>query len=122
MARAILATKSYGSVWVIGYMDDYKSDADRATGDGLPDVAKAVLYSQAQLQGVVCGSYKLFQQYLDAHETAEKNIEKGTAKFNVLKPLVVDEQVFKWEDAKKAFEVQGSGKFVGKVIIDVVSN
>jgi len=37
----------------------------------------------------------------------------------VLKPLILDEQVFSFEEAKKAFEVQGSGKFVGKVIIDV---
>jgi NADPH:quinone reductase-like Zn-dependent oxidoreductase len=75
--RALMATKAYGSVWVVvsprpssspvaiatstnsalsrvqGYMDDYKSTKD--SGDGLPDTAKAILYSQAQVQGVMCG-------------------------------------------------------------------
>jgi hypothetical protein len=37
----------------------------------------------------------------------------------VLQPLVIPEQVFSFADAKKAFELQGSGRFVGKVIIDV---
>lgn len=121
MTRALLATKSYGCVWVVGYMDDYKSASERASDEGLPDTAKAVLYSQAQVQGVMCGSYQLFQQYLAAHEIAERNVENKVASFNVLKPLILEEQVFKFEDAKKAFELQGSGRFVGKVIIDVVS-
>ncbi len=34
-------------------MDDYKSTKD--SDDGLPDTAKAILYSQAQVQGVMCG-------------------------------------------------------------------
>ncbi|SPO21818.1 related to alcohol dehydrogenase [Ustilago trichophora] len=117
MTRAILATKPRGTVWVVGYMDDYSPNP--TTADGLPDVAKAVLYSQAQLQGVVCGSYQLFQQYLDAHEIAEANVKAKTAAKNVLKPLILEDQVFSFDQAKKAFEVQGSGKFVGKIIIDV---
>ncbi|ETS61083.1 hypothetical protein PaG_05026 [Moesziomyces aphidis] len=115
--RALMATKAYGSVWVVGYMDDYKSTKD--SGDGLPDTAKAILYSQAQVQGVMCGSYKLFQQYLEAHATAQRNVDNKLASINVLQPLVIPEQVFSFADAKKAFELQGSGRFVGKVIIDV---
>ncbi|GAK62963.1 NAD(P)-binding protein [Moesziomyces antarcticus] len=115
--RALMATKAYGSVWVVGYMDDYKSTKD--SDDGLPDTAKAILYSQAQVQGVMCGSYKLFQQYLEAHATAQRNVDNKLAAINVLQPLVIPEQVFSFADAKKAFELQGSGRFVGKVIIDV---
>lgn len=120
LIRALMATKSYGSVWVVGYMDDYKSE--RSSDEGLPDAAKAILYSQAQLQGVMCGSYKLFQQYLSAHENAERNVQGKVASYNVLKPLILDGQIFSFDQAKKAFELQGSGKFVGKVIIDVADS
>ncbi len=64
-------------------------------------------------------SYKLFQQYLEAHATAQRNVDNKLASINVLQPLVIPEQVFSFADAKKAFELQGSGRFVGKVIIDV---
>lgn len=119
---AIMATKPYGSVHVVGYMDDYKSTSEQASSEGLPDAAKAILYSQAKVEGVMCGSWKLFQQYLAAHENAERNVRNKVAHFNVLKPLILDQQCFKFEDAKTAFELQGSGRFVGKVIIDVASN
>ncbi|CDW98177.1 hypothetical protein [Sporisorium scitamineum] len=92
LTRALLATKSYGSLWIVGYMDDYKPSPSTTTNSDLPDVAKAVLYSQAHLQGR-----------------------------NTLDPLIVDKQVFAFEEAKQAFHVQGSGKFVGKIIIDVAS-
>lgn len=119
LTRALLATKSYGCCWIVGYL----GTSSKGPGDeNLPDVAVAVLYSQAQLQGVLCGSYALFQQYLDAHELAEQNVRNKVASFNVLKPLILDEQVYTFADAKKAFEVQGSGKFVGKIIIDVAAN
>ncbi len=116
-----MATKSYGSVWNRRLHGRLQNPLLLCSHDqdGLPDAAKAVLYSQAQLQGVMCGSYQLFQQYLEAHETAERNTKGKVAGFNVLQPLVLEEQVFRFKDAKKAFELQGSGKFVGKVIIDV---
>lgn len=119
--KAIVSTKSYGSVWVVGYLDDAKPPSP-SEQTGLPDVAKAVLYTQAQVQGVVCGSYKLFQQYLDAHEATEQRVRDGVAKVNVLKPLVLDDQVYSFDQAKKAFQIQGSGKFVGKIIIDIASD
>ncbi|SNX82445.1 related to alcohol dehydrogenase [Melanopsichium pennsylvanicum] len=124
MTKAILTTKNYGCVWVVGYMDDYKppSTQHQSADQGLPDVAKAVLYTQAQVQGVVCGSYKLFQQYLSAHEIAEKKVQQNLASSNLLKPLVIEEQVYNWQQAKQAFEAQASGKFVGKIIIDVANN
>ncbi|PWZ03064.1 GroES-like protein [Testicularia cyperi] len=121
MIKALMCTKAYGSMWVVGYMDDYKSsaEAEAEADDGLPDPAKAVLYSQAHIQGVMCGSYALFQQFLEAHRSAHLRFQQGLASTNILKPYLPENQIFAFQDAKRAFEVLGSGRFVGKIVIDV---
>ena len=116
MLKAILATKSYGAVWVVGYMDDYKSSpAEHAP----MDTAKAILYSQAIVRGVMVGPYDLFQQLLNAHANAQARVDTGLATKNVLTPIV--DKVFPFEQAKKAFETLASGHFFGKVVIKISS-
>lgn len=119
MIKALMATKAYGCMWVVGYMDDYKTESAQATG--LPDAAKAVLYSQAQVQGVMCGSYQLFSQMLTAHVQAQQKATSALTKRNLLTPYIDHRQCFAFADAKKAFELLGSGMFVGKVIIDITA-
>ena len=122
MTRALLATKPYATIWVVGYLDTYKAPSDLSQDHSLPNIAVATLLSQAQIQGVACGSYKLFQQYLAAHEIAENNLQRNIATSNLLKPLIRPDQIFPFEHAKQAFKLQGSGNFVGKIIIDVASS
>ncbi|SPO38719.1 related to alcohol dehydrogenase [Pseudozyma flocculosa] len=115
LVKATLATRPYGSVWVVGYMDDYKTPSSSTSE--LPDMAKAVLYSQAEVKGVMCGSYQLFQQFLAAHAVAHQRVESGLAKTNWLQPVV--DQVFDFNDAKQAFETLRSGSFFGKIVVRV---
>ncbi len=117
--KAIVSTKSYGSVWVVGYLDDAKPPSS-SEQTGLPDVAKAVLYTQAQVQGVVCGSYKLFSSTLmlmSRQNSGQGRRGQGqraqAARAGRAGVLV--------RSGKEGVPGSGSGKFVGKIIIDVAS-
>ena len=50
------------------YLDDYKPSASGAQPD--VDIAKLILYTQANVRGVVCGPRLLFEQMIRAHEQA----------------------------------------------------
>ena len=50
------------------YLDDYKRTASDAQPD--VDIAKLILYTQANVRGVVCGPRLLFEQMIRAHEQA----------------------------------------------------
>ncbi|KAN0061495.1 hypothetical protein ACQY0O_006342 [Thecaphora frezii] len=119
LVKAILSTRPFGNVWVVGYMDDYKTPAPATDSEGqaLLDTAKAVLYTQARVQGVMCGSYQLFQQLIEAHVAAQTKVDTGLATRNYLVPVV--DKVFDFADAKAAFQQLATGTFFGKVVIRI---
>ncbi|TRM70228.1 chaperonin 10-like protein [Schizophyllum amplum] len=97
LPRAVSCTAPGGCVWVIGPVsENEQSNAD---------LAKLILYSQAVVRGVVCGSRLLFEQMI------RNNVK------NVLTPIV--DRRFAFDDAKAAFQCLESGKFFGKIVIDV---
>ncbi|KAL1746540.1 chaperonin 10-like protein [Schizophyllum fasciatum] len=98
LPKAVACTAPGGCVSVIGATSsDDKPDAD---------IAKLILYSQAIVRGVVCGSRLLFEQMIRKSAT------------NVLTPIV--DRQFAFDDAKEAFKCLESGKFFGKIAINVV--
>ncbi|KAL1753434.1 chaperonin 10-like protein [Schizophyllum commune] len=98
LPKAIACTAPGGYVSVIGpNASDAQSDVD---------IAKLILYTQANVRGVVCGPRLLFEQMI-----------RKSAK-NILTPVV--DRRFAFDEAKEAFKCLESGKFFGKVAIDVV--
>ncbi|KAL1734800.1 chaperonin 10-like protein [Schizophyllum commune] len=98
LPKAIACTAPGGCVSVIG------PNASVAQLDA--DIAKLILYTQANVRGVVCGSRLLFEQM----------IRKSSK--NILTPVV--DRRFAFDEAKEAFKCLESGKFFGKVAIDVI--
>jgi D-arabinose 1-dehydrogenase-like Zn-dependent alcohol dehydrogenase len=66
-----------------------------------------LMKKSAKLKGIAVGSRADF-------EDMNKHIEEKGVKFDVIL-----DQVFKFEHAKKAFDVLKSGKFSGKIVIKV---
>ncbi|KAL1710382.1 hypothetical protein EV121DRAFT_275596 [Schizophyllum commune] len=97
LPKAIACTAPGGCVSVIG------PNASDAQPD--VDIAKLILYTQANVRGVVCGPRLLFEQM----------IRKSSK--NILTPVV--DRRFAFDEAKEAFKCLESGKFFGKVAIDV---
>ncbi|KAL1665099.1 chaperonin 10-like protein [Schizophyllum commune] len=114
LPKAIACTAPGGCVSVIGYLDDYKPNASDAQPD--VDIAKLILYTQANVRGVVCGPRLLFEQMIRAHEQAY--LRAGKSAKNILTPVV--DRRFAFDKAKEAFKCLESGKFFGKVAIEVI--
>ncbi|ORY88039.1 NAD-P-binding protein [Leucosporidium creatinivorum] len=100
LQRSIRSTRPGGNVWIIGYMSDYKEAEEEKV-----EFAKEILYTQAVVRGVVCGSRDMFEAMNRAVEATK------------LKPVV--DKVFKWEDTIEAYRYLDSGKHFGKVCIEL---
>ncbi|PWN51664.1 NAD(P)-binding protein [Violaceomyces palustris] len=121
LIKSLSCTSNQGCVWVVGYMDDFSSSSPPSSTQmqGL-DIPKAILYTQATVRGVMCGSLRLFEQLLRSHSNEEKRFKRGLTNSNLLQPIVG--KVFPFHQAKEAFECLGKGEFFGKVVIKVADD
>ncbi|GAA6027666.1 hypothetical protein JCM8097_007973 [Rhodosporidiobolus ruineniae] len=103
IVRSIRSCRPGGAVWVVGYMSDYPTG--RVEGEEQPDLAKEILYTQAVVRGVVCGSRDQFE---DMNRCVE---------INKIVPIV--DKVFPFSQTQEAYQYLDSGKHFGKVIIEL---
>ncbi|GAA5964557.1 hypothetical protein JCM3765_005235 [Sporobolomyces pararoseus] len=99
--RSIRSCCPGANVWIVGYMSDY---AAKAEGQEQPEYAKEILYSQAVVRGVVCGSRDMFEDLIRCVE------------INQIVPVV--DKVFPFEQTQEAYRYLDSGKHFGKVCIE----
>lgn len=100
--RSIRSCVPGGNVWIVGYMSDY--DGSSSSGQESPEYAKEILYSQAVVRGVVCGSRDMFEDLIRCVET------------NKIVPVV--DKVFPFDQVQEAYRYLDSGKHFGKVCIE----
>ncbi|GAA5849670.1 hypothetical protein JCM8547_000529 [Rhodosporidiobolus lusitaniae] len=101
LVRSIRSCRPGGQVWIVGYMSDYQ----QSTGEDAPEYAKEILYTQAVVRGVVCGSRDMFE---DMNRCVE---------INKIVPIV--DKVFPFEKTQEAYQYLDSGKHFGKVVIEL---
>ncbi|GAA5830795.1 hypothetical protein JCM11251_001077 [Rhodosporidiobolus azoricus] len=99
LVRSIRSVRPGGNVWIIGYMSDYGSEEGEKV-----ELAKEILYSQAVVRGVVCGSRDMFEDL------------NRSVSINKIVPVV--DQVFPFEKAQEAYRATAKGAF-GKVVIEL---
>ncbi|GAA5840111.1 hypothetical protein JCM3766R1_004101 [Sporobolomyces carnicolor] len=102
LVRSIRSCVPGGNVWIVGYMSDY--DGSSSSGQESPEYAKEILYSQAVVRGVVCGSRDMFEDLIRCVET------------NKIVPVV--DKVFPFDQVQEAYRYLDSGKHFGKVCIE----
>ncbi|KAK4051133.1 hypothetical protein OIV83_002955 [Microbotryomycetes sp. JL201] len=100
LVRSIRATRPLGHVWIIGYMSDYQTESEER-----PEYAKEILYTQAVVHGIVCGSRDMCENMVRASEAKQ------------IHPVV--DKVFNFEDTVKAYQYLDSGAHFGKVCISL---
>ncbi|GAA5904402.1 zinc-dependent alcohol dehydrogenase family protein [Sporobolomyces salmoneus] len=103
LVRSIRSCQPGGNVWIVGYMSDYAPNGNQAQQQ--PEYAKEILYSQAVVRGVVCGSRDMFE---DLNRCVE---------INKIEPVV--DKVFPFEQTQEAYCYLDSGKHFGKVVISL---
>ncbi|GAA6022613.1 hypothetical protein JCM10207_003923 [Rhodosporidiobolus poonsookiae] len=103
LVRSIRSCRPGGHVWIVGYMSDYP--AGKVDGAGQPEYAKEILYTQAIVQGVVCGSRDMFE---DMNRCVE---------INKIVPIV--DKVYPFDQVQEAYQFLDSGKHFGKVVIEL---
>ncbi|GAA5848605.1 hypothetical protein JCM5353_000927 [Sporobolomyces roseus] len=103
LVRSIRSCCPGGNVWVVGYMSDYASGSDKS--EQPVEYAKEILYSQAVVRGVVCGSRDMFEDLIRCVE------------INKIVPVV--DKVFPFEQTQEAYRYLDSGKHFGKVCIEL---
>ncbi|GAA5887413.1 hypothetical protein JCM16303_004275 [Sporobolomyces ruberrimus] len=102
LVRSIRSCVPGGNVWIVGYMSDYAPSSEMTQQE--PEYAKEILYSQAVVRGVVCGSRDMFEDLIRCVE------------INKIVPVV--DKVFSFEQTKEAYRYLDSGKHFGKVCIE----
>ncbi|KAM0787631.1 hypothetical protein ACM66B_003696 [Microbotryomycetes sp. NB124-2] len=100
LVRSIRATRPLGHVWIIGYMSDYQAETQER-----PEYAKEILYTQAVVHGVVCGSRDMCENMVRASEASN------------IHPVI--DKTFKYNDTVKAYQYLDSGAHFGKVCISL---
>ncbi|GAA5838014.1 hypothetical protein JCM9279_004103 [Rhodotorula babjevae] len=105
LVRSIRSCRPLGNVWVVGYMSDYAAGKVEGQDDEAPELAKEILYAQARVHGVVCGSRDMFE---DMNRCVEVN-----------KIVPVVDRVFPYEEAREAYRYLNSGAHFGKVVIEL---
>ncbi|GAA5876603.1 hypothetical protein JCM1840_000821 [Sporobolomyces johnsonii] len=103
LVRSIRSCRPGGNVWIVGYMSDYPTGS--IEGEEQPEYAKEILYTQAVVRGVVCGSRDMFE---DMNRCVE---------INKIVPVV--DKVFPFEQTQEAYRYLDSGKHFGKVCIEL---
>ncbi|BGP39578.1 hypothetical protein JCM10450v2_003544 [Rhodotorula kratochvilovae] len=105
LVRSIRSCRPLGNVWIVGYMSDYAQGKVAGQDDEAPELAKEILYTQARVHGVVCGSRDHFEDMNRCVET------------NKIVPVV--DKVFPFEEAREAYRYLDSGAHFGKVVIEL---
>ncbi|TNY18093.1 NAD(P)-binding protein [Rhodotorula diobovata] len=107
LVRSIRSCRPLGNVWVVGYMSDYAAGKVEGQDDNseAPELAKEILYAQARVHGVVCGSRDMFE---DMNRCVEAN-----------RIVPVVDKVFPWDEAREAYRYLDSGAHFGKVVIEL---
>ncbi|GAA6061821.1 hypothetical protein JCM10212_001127 [Sporobolomyces blumeae] len=103
LVRSIRSCCPGGNVWIVGYMSDY-APASGPSADQT-EYAKEILYSQAVVRGVVCGSRDMFEDLVRCME------------INEIVPVV--DKVFPFSQVQEAYRYLDSGKHFGKVVVEL---
>ncbi|KAK4056813.1 hypothetical protein OIO90_002062 [Microbotryomycetes sp. JL221] len=101
LQRSIRSTRPLGHVWIIGYMSDYQTAQNEET----VEYAKEILYTQAVVHGVVCGSRDMFENMNRASEAGK------------IHPVI--DKVFKYEDTISAYQYLDAAQHFGKVCVSL---